>query len=158
MSSVMRNFVEIVGIDTDCIPEDITAFKQFNIEETVCVPPQKPDIEQVLRVISNVDIISTRVIKTPVGTSLEGEILTGWKVVVEGQINQLIQYVADCPDQPSHAAHFIVPFSTFIVLPEDFVIGTPLTVTPFIEDIFVEQLDSRCVFKNTTLLITVELC
>lgn len=158
MSSVMRNFIEVVGINTDCIPENISTFKQFNIEETVCIPSQKPDIEQVLKVISNVEIISTRVIKTPVGTSLEGEILTGWKVVVEGQLEQVVQYVANCPDQPSHAAEFIVPFSTFVVLPEDFVIGTPITVTPFIEDIYVEQLDLRCIFKNTTLLVTVEFC
>lgn len=158
MNSVIRNFVEIVGINTDCIPEDITAFKQFNVEETVCVPVRKPDIEQVLKVIADAVITSTRVIKTPIGTSLEGQVLTGWKLVVEGEIKQKVQYVADFPDQPSHAADFDVPFSTFVVLPDDFVVGTPITVTPFIEDIFVEQLDKRCIFKNVTMLLTVEFC
>lgn len=158
MASVMRNFIEIEGINTNCIPEDITTFKQFNIEETVCVPCAKPDMEQILKVIADVEITSTRAIKTPVATSLEGQVLTGWKLIVEGRVNQKVQYVADLLDQPTHAAHFSVPFSTFIVLPEDFVTGTPITVTPFIEDVYAEQLDKRCIFKNITLLLTVEFC
>lgn len=158
MSSVIRNFVEIEGINVDCIPEGITTFRQFNIEEIACIPCQKPDVEQILKVIVEAVITSSRPIKTPVGTSLEGQNLTGWKLIVEGQIKEKVQYVADLPDQPSHAAHFIFPFSTFVVLPEDFVIGTPVTVTPFIEDVYVEQLDNRCMFKNTTILLTVELC
>ena len=158
MSNIIRNFVEIEGINVDCIPEGITIFKQFNIEETVCLPNKKPDIEQILKVIASAEITSKRPIKTPVATSLEGQSLTGWKLIVEGRVNQKVQYVADLPDQPSHAAHFNVPFSTFIVLPEDFVIGTPVTVTPFIEDIYVEKLDNRCIFKNITILLTVELC
>lgn len=156
--SIMRNFVEIIGIDVNCIPEDLSAFKQFNIEETVCIPDAKPDIEQVIKVIAKINITSTRIIKTPIGTSLEGQVLTGWKVIVEGEVDQKVQYVADLPDQPSHAAHFNIPFSTFVVLPEEFVIGTPVTVTPFIEDVFVEQLDNRCIFKNITLLLAVEFC
>ncbi|MCY6958954.1 MULTISPECIES: DUF3794 domain-containing protein [Clostridium] len=158
MASVMRNFIEIEGINSNCIPENVSAFKQFNIEETACLPITKPDIEQILKVIADVEIKSTRAIRTPVGTSLEGQVLTGWKLVIEGKVNQKVQYVADLPEQPSHAAHFSVPFSTFVVLPEDFVMGTPVTVTPFLEDIYVEQLDKRCIFKNITLLLAVEFC
>jgi hypothetical protein len=156
--SILRNFVEIEGINTQCIPSNVDAFKQFNVEETVCIPDRKPDIEQVLKVIAKVNITSTRIIRTPIGTSLEGQILTGWKVIVEGEVEQKVQYVAELPDQPSHVADFIIPFSTFVVLPQDFVVGTPTTVTPFIEDVFVEQLDKRCIFKNITILLTVEFC
>ena len=158
MASVMRNFIEIEGINTNCIPKDATSFKQFNVEETVCIPVAKPDIEQIIKIIVESEITSTRSIATPVGKSLEGQVLTGWKLIVEGRVNQTVQYVADCPDQPSHAAHFSIPFSTFVVLPADFVMGTPITVTSFIEDVYAAQIDKRCIFKNITLLLTAELC
>ncbi|EJO5349532.1 DUF3794 domain-containing protein [Clostridium botulinum] len=158
MVSVMRNFIEIEGINSNCIPESVSAFKQFNVEETVCLPRVKPDMEQILKVIADVEIKNTRVIKTPAGTSLEGQVLTGWKLIIEGKVNQKVQYVADLPEQPSHVAHFSVPFSTFLVLPEDFVMGTPVSVTPFLEDIYVKQIDKRCIFKNITLLLIGELC
>lgn len=156
-TTVFRNLIEYEGVSTkDCMPQDVTTFKQFNVEETVYIPCRKPEIEQILKVIAKVEITSAKVIKTPKATSLEGQILTGWKLIVEGNLNQKIQYVADLPEQPVHAAHFNVPFSTFIVLPEDFTIGTPLLVDGFIEDIYVEQLGKKCIFKNITLLITAE--
>ena len=57
------------------------------------------------------------------GASREGQILTGWKLIIEGVLDHKIEYVADLPEQSVHSAHFRVPFSTFIILPEDFVEG-----------------------------------
>jgi hypothetical protein len=158
VTSIMRNFIEIEGINGKCIPKEVASFKQFNVEETVCIPLAKPDIEQIIKIIVNAEIKSTRVIATPVGTSLEGQVLTGWKLIVEGRVNEAVQYVADLPDQPSHAAHFSIPFSTFVVLPANFVPGTPVTVTPFIEDVYAGQVGKRCILENITLLLTAEFC
>lgn len=155
MANLVSNLIEYAGI-ADNLPEAPEAFKQFNVQETVCLPAAKPDIEQIVKVMAEVVITSTRVIKTPVATSLEGQILTGYKLVVEGEVMQKIEYVADEPTQSVHAAHFNVPFSTFIVLPSDYVMGTPLVVTGYIEDIYAKQIDKRCIFKNITVLVTAE--
>jgi hypothetical protein len=155
MANFVNNLIEYAGI-ADVLPCAPSAFKQFNVQENVCLPCAKPDIEQITKVMAEVVIICTRVIKTPVATSLEGQNLTGWKVIVEGEVRQKVEYVADEPTQSVHAAHFVMPFSTFVVLPECYQPGTPLVVTGYIEDIFAQQINKRCIFKNITILVTAE--
>lgn len=157
MAELVRNLIQYAGL-SDNIPETSAVFKQLNVEQNYCLPDTKPDIEQIIKVISEVIIKSTKVIKTPVGRSLEGQALTGWKLVVEGAVRLKIQYVADVPEQSVHAAHALIPFSTFIVLPEDFIPGTLVTVRGFIEDVYAQRMDERCIFNNITLILTADFC
>lgn len=157
MSSIVKNLIEYAGItDSSQLPTlnpAGAAFKQLTVEENLTIPNAKPDIEQIVRIMAEAVITSTLIIKTPAGTSLEGQILTGWKLIIEGVLNQKIEYVADVPTQPVHAAHFKIPFSTFIVLPADFTKDKLVTVIPYIEDIYAKQVDKRHIFKNVTLLL-----
>lgn len=132
------------------VPVAPTTFKQLSKDEVVTIPIQKPDIEQIINVLVEIQIIDTRVIETIKGISIGGQKLTGYKLIIEGKINQKVEYVADEPQQSVHAAHFKVPFSSFIILPEDFQIGTNIEVEPFIEDVYYKLIDKRTLFKNTT--------
>lgn len=152
MATVVTNLIEISGL-ADTLPQNPTIFKQFIVQEALELPEAKPDIEQIVKVVAQVVVLSTKVIRTPVAVSLEGQRLTGFKLVVEGEVRQKIEYVADECTQAVHAAHFNVPFSTFIVLPPTYAIGTPVHVTGYIEDIFVEMIDKRTIFKNVTILL-----
>lgn len=156
MASVVKGLIEFAGL-ADQFPVNPINFKQFSVQESLIIPDVKPDVEQIVSVFAEVCITNTRVIQTPVATSFEGQILTGFKLIVEGALEQKVEYVADEPTQSVHAAHFRVPFSTFIVLPIDYVIGTPITVTGYIEDIFVELLDKRSIFKNVTILLDAQI-
>lgn len=155
MATVVKNLIEIAGLADPAVLAALapTVFKQFVVQETLELPEAKPDIEQIVKVIAQVVITSTRVIRTPAGTSMEGQVLTGYKLVVEGEVRQKIEYVADECTQSVHAAHFSVPFSTFIVLPTTYTLGTPVTVTPYIEDIYVELINERTIFKNVIILL-----
>lgn len=158
MASIVKNLIEYVGIVSPAQLPTLTnpdAFKEFVVEEKLTIPEAKPDIEQIVRVMAEATITSLKVIKTPAATSIGGQVLTGWKVIVEGFINQKVEYVADEPTQSVHAAHFKVPFSTFIVLPPDptFTKDMVVNVIPYIEDIYAKQLDKRHIFKNVTLLL-----
>lgn len=157
MSNTVNNLIEYVGL-ADHLPNSLEVFKQLNVEKSFCLPEAKPDIEQLVKAISSLKITSTSIIKTPKGTSLEGQLLTGWKLIIEGIITQKIQYVADEPTQTVHAAHTNISFSTYIVLPENYIMGTPVTVQSYIEDIFVMQLDKRCIFNNITILLAADFC
>lgn len=157
MISITRDLIEYYGID-DCLPLDPKNFKQINVEDEACVPIQKPDIEQIVKVYASAEIKSSKVIKTPKGTSLEGVRLTGYKLIVEGEISYKIQYVADTATQSVHTFHYKTPFMSFVVLPEDFSETSYLTVSAFIEDIYSHQIDCRCTYLNTTLLIIAESC
>jgi len=162
MASYVNNLIEYAGITEFSHPSTElpaqAAFKEFTLEENLTIPCAKPDIEQIVRVMAEVIITSTKIITTPKKTSLEGQILTGWKVIIEGYVNQKVEYVADEPTQSVHAAHFKMPFSTFIVLPEDFPPGDVVTIVPYIEDIYAKQLDKRHIFKNITLLLHAVYC
>lgn len=157
------DFIETVGLcDLSEIDLEDGTFKQIAVPETVTIPAQKPDVEQIIKVVINGEITRTKVIKTPVRRdsrdvilpSAGGQRLTGRKLIIEAKIRQKIVYVAETElgDQPVHSAEFELPFSTFIVLPEDTPLESRFDIEICIEDIFVERLNPRQIFKNLIVL------
>lgn len=178
MANVVRERVEGIGIYEHI--ENITLgqyFTEIAIPEIVKIPDVKPDIEELLSVMVDAKVISLRIIDTPTGTSAEGQKLDGKKLSVELELQQKVKYIADEPTQSVHAAHFTkLVSSIFIVVPKEikFTVTNPtpppatidvtvdvetllrqgrIIVTPYIEDIYGEQLDNRTVFKNITVLL-----
>lgn len=159
MASVLRNLVEIVGI-ADQFPTAPTNFTQIAVAETLKLPDAKPDIEQITKVTIDTVITSTNVVATPIGTAVGGTILTGAKLIIEGKLRQKVEYVANEPTQSVHAAEFEMPFSTFVVIPLPVLPITPqlalkYPVEAFIEDVYINQIDARTIFKNVTVFLNV---
>lgn len=150
-------------------PEDKNKWTEFFVSETVDIPSQKPNIEDIVEVHSCVDIISQRVIKTPLvngyiscnGNSIPGETipngectnLTGRKLIIEGLLRQKIIYTAALDEQSVHSAHFNIPFSVFIIIDKNTPLYQQFKITAYIEDIYACVLSERSVFKNTTIFI-----
>lgn len=156
-SKVIKNLVEYSGINS-VLPNNPTIFTQFNISQNLCVPTQKPDIERLLKVNTQIFIDDYKIIKTPVGTSLEGQILTGNKVIAYGRILYTIMYVANKDDQSVHSAHFEIPFCRFIVLPVGFSLYTPIKIIPYIENVSACLADLRCIDVCATIFLNVVTC
>ncbi|TYQ18280.1 UNVERIFIED_CONTAM: uncharacterized protein DUF3794 [Acetivibrio alkalicellulosi] len=164
--------IDIIGL---CNPSNITEvinnypyWKQMYISEKLTIPSNKPDIEQINSVDISVSIIRKKVIKTPTIPipNIEGKLLSGRKLIIEGQLCQKIVYTADIPDQPVHSVHFYVPFSSFIVVPEEVTFevqnGQDITrdsldvnyeVNSCVEDVSACILDNRSILKQVTLLL-----
>lgn len=138
---------------TCCIDITISSFKQISIDEYLPIPPQKPDIEEINEVKAYVKINKCNIIKTSKAKSSEGQILSGYKLVVHGDINQLVEYTACEPTQSVHSAHYNMPFSTYIVLPSDFKPGNKVDVEGIVEDIYFNKVNERCLFKNVVVLL-----
>lgn len=165
MANVVREAVEGIGISE--LPETLGSpalFTEIAIPEIVKIPAVKPDMEELLSVMVDAKIVSLRIIDTPKGISHEGQRLTGKKLSIELLLKQKVKYIADEPTQSVHAAHFEHTVSSiWVIVPEKInckSIETLLTqgklvVTPYIEDIYGEQLDKRTIFKNITVLIHV---
>lgn len=148
---------------------DTDKWTEFYLPEIVDIPIQKPDIEGIVEIHSSVEIISQRVIKTPIikgytnvnGVFVQGEDiqnsectnLTGRKLIIEGLLKQKVIYTAAVEEQSLHSASFVIPFSTFIIIEKDTPLSQKFRITPYIEDIFACQLSERSVFKNTTIFI-----
>lgn len=146
------------------LPTNPKYFAQIAVPETLVIPAQKPDIEQIISVTVDTAIESIRIIDTPCEKSFEGQSLSGKKLIVELRLIEKVVYVADEPAQSAHAAHFEDTFkSIFVMVPktvndtaiEDLFQQGKLIVTPFIEDIYAEMLDARTIFKNITMLLDV---
>ena len=159
---------DIIDINGICDPTTIDIdtypyWTQTSVTETLVIPEQKPDIEQINSINASVEVIRTKVIVTPtsVGANEEGKIITGRKLIVEGNVVQSVSYTALEPAQSMHSAHFAVPFSAYIVIPETILIDgvdvdtlyINFQVNSCIEDIFVESFCTRYIFKNVTLFL-----
>lgn len=140
--------------ETEAAP---TNFKQLSVDEDLTIPCQKPDAEDILDAVVNVEIVQTRLIKTMIGTSAEGQILTGYKLIIEGVLHQKVEYVANEPTQTVHAAEFNTPFSSFIILPQNFTEDTLIKVDAYVEDVYIKLIDKRHIFKNVTLRIEADI-
>lgn len=173
-----KDLVDIIGL---CNPEDVTEviteypyWMQMYIPETLKIPPQKPDIEGINSLDVSVNIFKIDVINTPRSytatnqpvENLEGKLLTGRKVLVQGELCQKVVYTANDTEQSVHSAHFYVPFSAYIVVPEEITFtnsnGTTTTVdssninyevNTCIEDASISALDARTIYKQVTLLL-----
>ena len=157
MGKIIRNLIEYNGINS-CSYGSLKDFTQMNVDYQFCVPSQKPDIEQIVRVWAEGDIEHYEVVKTPIGISLEGEEATGFKLLIAGSINLKFEYVAcDCT-QSVHTAHTKFPFCGHVTLPKNFNTLSILFPNISIEDIFSEKIDSRCVYNNITLLLIADIC
>lgn len=135
------------------IVAQIQSFKQIIIDKYLEVPSAKPDIEDINDVFTEVIVDNYYVIKTPKITSNEGQVLSGYKLVIHGCIKIATKYTALLPTQPVHSAHYTIPFGSFIILPSDYVMGSNVEVTGIVEGIRFEKLDNRHVFANTAILL-----
>lgn len=166
-NNCMNSIIDVTGIccpkDTSVVLEKYPYWIQMYIPETLCIPPQKPDVEEINSVNINVNILRKKVVKTPIAEeNLEGKKLTGRKLIVEGQLCQKVVYTACDEVQSVHSAHFYVPFSAYIVVPKviDFN-GESIDscfvnyqVNACVEDLSIKLIDERCFLKNVTLLLS----
>lgn len=135
----------------------ITNFKQMSVEEYLYIPEEKPDVEQINGVTGIIEIVKCSVIETGKITSQEGQKLRGYKLIVHGVLRQIVEYTACEPEQSVHSAHYDIPFSTFIVLPEGYSIGSKIEIEGLVEDIYYNEVNCRLFFTNATILVNAKI-
>jgi len=154
---IKDEIIDIVGLcdPTSLDLDEFPYWTQISIPETLIIPEMKPDIEQINYVNVSVEIVRKKLIVTPtsVGENVEGKMLTGNKLVIEGNLCQTVSYTADVPKQSVHSAHFSIPFSAYIVVPQNEDLDINYQINPCVEDVFVKRVCKRQIFKNITLLL-----
>lgn len=152
MSSTVTNLIEYLGISNN-LPKAPSSFKQLNLQDTLTLSKDDPDINEILKVTADTDVIKTRIITTPEATSFNGKILTGWGVIVENQLELKIEYSTGLINQPVHIVYFSIPYSAFIVLPNYFKSTHSVKVSGYIENLYTNKLNSRETFQNTIIFL-----
>ncbi|WP_297517827.1 GEVED domain-containing protein [uncultured Clostridium sp.] len=152
-----KKLLPAIGAQVNDIQMGMCNFKQLNIESYLTVPDAKPEIQTINIIKGNIEIKSSHVIKTAPNISNEGQYLTGYKLVVSGCLNLIVEYTGLNALQAVHSTHYSIPFSTFVILPEDYIIGSKFDVQGILEDIYHKQVDAREFFTNVTTLINVKI-
>ncbi|MGL5380750.1 hypothetical protein [Clostridium sp.] len=148
------------------LPADPKYFKEEAICEVLTIPCQKPDMERPLEVIVWAEIENIRTVETEQGVSVEGQKLSGTKLVVEVRLKEKLTYVANEATQTVHAAHYETLKSMFVIVPSE-LNGKPicnllksqrLRVIPYVEDVTWRMLDCRNIHKCVMLFLDVKAC
>lgn len=128
-------------------------FKQVTVQQECCISYDKPDISTIVGQSVSVEIVSTDLISTPIGVSCEGQVLTGLKLNVCGNICVDIQYICNqCGSQVTDD-RCILSFCEFIVVPLDS-INNQFEVETDIEDIYQQVTNCRCYYTSVTMLLS----
>lgn len=172
--------IDISGLcdpaNTNSVISQYPYWKQMYLSESLEIPSQKPDAEQLNAIVASVNILKKAVITTPRSfndvpavpialPNLEGKILTGRKLIIEGQICQQVEYTADEQTQPIHSVEFFVPFSSYIIIPQTIslnansvptiydTLDVDFDVNACLEDINACLLDERRILMRITMLL-----
>lgn len=141
------------NISKSVVNMHICSFKQLSIDEYLWIPTKKPNIEEINDIKVHIKIDKYNIIETSNSRSSEGQILSGYKLVIHGYINQIIEYTSCDSSQIVHSVNYNAPFSTFIILPVDFKFGSKIDIESIIEDTNFIVVDKRCFFRNVTVLM-----
>ncbi|MGL5675363.1 MAG: DUF3794 domain-containing protein [Cellulosilyticaceae bacterium] len=162
MPKFNRSLIEYDGVlsyENDiCAAAVPCSFKQFNIDMELCVPCQKPSIEQIVKITTEPCVLKQVIIRTPCGTSSEGVTLTGYKLLVMGEVGIKIKYVALEAEQSVHTVHANIPFCSSVIMPLEFTNLSAVSSKVYIEDAYINQQDERCMFANVTLMLVAQSC
>lgn len=139
-------------VSTKAGPE---SFKQLILDGTLKLPCKYNTDYEIIDSFIEVSICRKEVIDTMRGTSCEGEILTGRKLIIDGTLNQRIEYIELCSDQSVNVAEYAIPFNTFIVLSDNCNIYDDITVESTIENFNIKLVENGYFYQNVALLLKV---
>ncbi|MFI3115609.1 MAG: hypothetical protein R3Y12_05665 [Clostridia bacterium] len=159
MAKFTRNLIEYSGKFNEyyCKKTNNT-FKQSTIDVNFCIDDCKAPIKDILKMSVDTKISSFKVVKTSVGTSVEGQIITGNKLMVIGEFTLKATYIADTLDNRVESYTVIIPFCDYIVLPNDFECLTIAKPEIYVEDMYIKKSGDKCIFGNITYLAQADIC
>ncbi|NMM62652.1 DUF3794 domain-containing protein [Clostridium sp. P21] len=144
--------------------EEFKYFKQFNVYETVDCKDymhtkkdnfRKACISNLQTTIPTLKVISIKIIDTIEGTSLEGQCLTGKKLIIIGKISLrvILTYFFNCKTYENSIIDVNIPFSTFIIIPKDICSTDKVNLRYLIEDVSSESLSKSKIILSVTILM-----
>lgn len=134
------------------------------------LPEGSKSLGTILSTKSNVQVVSTKLIETPVDISNEGQNLLGYKLIVELSLLHKIIYLErplaqySCLKNPALSANLGNTLkSVFIILPCSIcgvdtcklIRKNAFTVTPYIENISMQEVDPQNIYSTMDVFIDV---
>lgn len=157
MGKVLKGLIQYNGID-DYYYKTLKNFKQVNLNKIICIPAYKSSISEITKVWIDYNILDYEFINTPMGTSLEGQCLTGKKVFISANLVIKIEYMTINNWETVCSSYHTIPICIYVTIDDDFDECSSIYPTILIEDIYCEQLDRQNIYLNTVLIGIADFC
>lgn len=156
--------------DVSRIISEFNYWKQDNIQQIITIPNISPNIEEISSVNIAANILDIKGVKTPRSlevsnntisvANLEGKIITGRKIVIHGQLCEMIQYTTSDLYDSLRSITIYKQFSSYIIIPKEIningetidTISIDFDINVCIEHLNINILDCRSILANTTIL------
>lgn len=135
----------------------LSNFKTLDINDYYRINQSTPLIKEINDIDTKVTIESQNIIKTPISVSKEGQKLNEYKVIIHGTISQNFEYIIDDQSNATSSCEYKTPFSTYLILPQDFIFGKKIEVVSFVENIDLKKVNNETIFRNLELIIIAKL-
>ncbi|MGL4774407.1 MAG: SPOCS domain-containing protein [Clostridium sp.] len=156
MHNLNERLIEYGGI-SEYIPKNISSSRDVDVESIITLCKDNYKIKEVIKVTGKPKIKSQRVIKTPKGVSLEGQVLSGKKFIIEGEVKLRIDYLCEGEENKIYCLHYSENFSAGVVLHKDIISSNNFIPSLFMENIHCDLLSNEEILIITTILATVEI-
>lgn len=148
-------------------PEELNSleyFKEINVYKNIKINTRNNKIYDIENTnpkveVSSVKVIDSKIIETMQGTSLEGQYISGKKLIIVGNINlSLILTYANRQNRNKSSKrkqiiNTYLPFSTFIVIPKDISDKENVELRYLIEDTTVVKINKEQILISATILL-----
>lgn len=151
MNIASDNLIKYNGVKS-CADSNLDNFKQFNESLVISIPSDKHKIYEISKVWVDTKIIDSQTIKTPIGTSCEGQILTGNKLFTSADLDIKIEYVSFEDMQSVQTLKVKMPTCSYVSLDEDFDEFLSAYPSFMVEDVYCKKLNEKEVYINVMMV------
>ena len=151
------NYIEYEGINApNCDSFDLITFKEFSLSEILDLPFSSCESGHILKTTAKVNILNKKLIKTPVASSVEGQVLTGLKIGIEGEVCTKVTYASDINNQSIHVLNYKTTFYISTTVPSYIKSVDSIRSNVYVENISIEEYSDNAVCENLVLLLVLE--
>lgn len=128
--------------------------KSIDLQSTIC-KKEEGDISEVIDLIATAEITNFYIIRTIKNNIYKNNILTGYKLMIRGNVEYKIEYIEDSIDEAIRILKGKEKFTTTVVMPECFDESDDLDVSVNTSESFYRLLDKKNVLTNVSLNIDI---
>lgn len=143
--------------DKHIVKIGITNFKCLTLDSFLKFSLKKPKIKNIEGIYAKVNIQKKHIINTINSKSAENQNLTGFQVIIFGILEITIKYISSEKGDNLFFDFFENPFSTSIVLPDNYNNSQKFDITGSVESIDCSLTDDKTIFYTSNILINAKL-
>lgn len=156
MNLETKDFIKIIINNKEVNKEYQTMFKEFMVSSKLLISEDALELKEIVCSMEDLIIDNTEIMYTEPNISLEGQKLTGKILQVAGRIKVKIVYLTNNLAQTSQGALFMIPFTNYVMLPEDYEEGNSIVLIGRIVDKNISVNDFYSLNSNFTILLSID--